>query len=139
MSYENSLVVLMFLHCFLTRITSISPGHFFFHNPHWPLEQLILHRHLIILRIYWVAASVSATTSTNFFDFIAQYHSIAWRLLPSFYCITRKNVWKLCYLKADFGVPGLMKDFAVVTFQIGYLQCRKLREWLVSPLKIIFL
>ena len=47
------------------------------------------------------------------------HHSVARRLLPSFYCVIWKYVSKLWYLKADSvegNVPGLRKDFAVVTF-----------------------
>ena len=86
----------------LTRTTSISPGQFFQHLQR-PFEPSLLHRHLIILRIYWTAASISVSTGINLFDFTAQRHSIARRLLPSFYCVIWKNVWTLWYLKADFG------------------------------------
>ena len=49
-----------------------------------------LHRHLIILRIYWVAASKSVSTGINLFDFTAQYYSVARSFLPSLL---------LCYLE----------------------------------------
>lgn len=56
----------------------------FCHLPHQPLEQSALHKHLIILGIYWVAASKLIRTAINLFHFTAQHHSAAWRLLSPF-------------------------------------------------------
>ena len=100
------------------RTTSVNPREFF-QLPHRPLEQSILDRHLIILRIYRVVASKSLSTGINLLDFTAQCYSIARSLLPFFYCVIWKYVSKLWYLKADSvggNVSGLTKDLAVVTF-----------------------
>ena len=61
-------------------------------------------------------------------------------LLPFFYSVIWKYIWKLFYLKADLvgvSIPSLTKDFTVVTFKIRCLWCRYLRECLVSTLHII--
>ena len=52
-----------------------------------PLEQSILHRHLIILRIHRVVASKSVSTGRKLFGFTARRYSIARSLLPFFYCV----------------------------------------------------
>ena len=104
--------------CFLTRTSSTSPQQFF-HLPHQPFEQSVLHWHLIILRIFWVAVTKSVTTGINFFEFTAQRHSVALRLLPFLYCVIWKYVCKLWYLNADLvvgSVSGLTKGFFLVPF-----------------------
>ena len=82
--------------------------------PHRPIEQSTLHR-----RIYWVVASKSLSIGINLFYFTAQHNSVARRLLPSFYCVIWKFVWKPWYLEAELvggSVSGLTKAFVIVTF-----------------------
>ena len=64
----------------MTRTTSTNPWKFF-QPPHRPIEQSVLHRHLIILRIYPVAAFKSVTSGINLSDFTVQRHAFARRLL----------------------------------------------------------
>ena len=67
------------------------------------------------MRIYWVAASKSVSTWINLYGFTAQHYSVAWKLLPSYYCVIWEYVWKLWYLKVDSAwgsVPDLTKYFA---------------------------
>ena len=78
--------------CFLKGTTNISPVQFL-SAPHWSLEQSILHRHLIIQKIYWVVVSKSVNTGINLFDYTAQCYSVARRLLPSFCCV----IWKYMF------------------------------------------
>ena len=104
--------------CFLTKTANISPVEFF-SALHRALEQSILHKYLIILRMYWVVVSKSVSTGINLFDYTVQCYSVARRLLPSFYCVIWKYIWKLWHLEADSvggSVAGLTRDFDVVTF-----------------------
>ena len=119
--------------CFLTKTANISPVEFF-SALHRPLEQSILHKYLIILRMYWVVVSKSVSTGINLFDYTVQCYSVGRRLLPSFYCVIWKYIWKLWHLEADSvggSVAGLTKDFAVVNYLISCLRPRELRGWSV--------
>ena len=112
----------------------------FFQLPHRPIKRSVLHRFLIILRIYPVAAFKSVTTGINLSDITAQRHFFARSLLPFLYFFISKYFWKPWYLKADLvdgNFPVLVKDFAVVTFYISCLWRREFRKWSMSPLKVI--